>query len=86
MHGEFDWALAVRIYCALVPLMMLFMMRGMMGGHGKHDGHAPTNTESDPSTSTSLAAMEGEVTRLRGELDAASGMETVAGARNDGRR
>jgi hypothetical protein len=68
------------------PLAMLFMMRGMMGGHGEHGGHATPNAESDQATATRLAAMEQEITRLRGELDAASRVETLVRGRNDGHR
>lgn len=65
------------------PLAMLFMMRGMHGGHGKHEGPATSSTESDQATATRLAAMEQEITRLRGELDAASRVETGVRGRHD---
>ena len=68
------------------PLAMLVMMRGMMGGHGKHEDPATSNTEPDQATATRLAAMEHEITRLRGELDAASRLEAVGQGRNGGRR
>lgn len=78
--------LPLGLIALVCPLAMLFMMRGMLGGHGKHEGHATSNTESDPATATRLAAMEQEITRLRGKLDAASGVETVVRRGNDGRR
>jgi len=68
------------------PLAMLFMMRGMIGGHGEHGSHAPPNAESDQATATRLAAMEQEITRLRGELDAASRVETAVRSGGNGRR
>lgn len=69
----------------ICPLAMIFMMRGMHGGQSRHDDHGVPNTESDSATSRKLAAMEREITKLRGELDATSGAETVAGGRNGGR-
>jgi len=60
----------------ICPLAMIFMMRGMHGGHDKHEGHATSNTEPDRATATRLAAMEREITRLRGELDATDRVET----------
>jgi hypothetical protein len=68
------------------PLAMLFMMRGMMGGHGEHGGHATSDTESDQATATRLAAMEREITGLRGELDAANRVETALRSGSNGRR
>jgi len=37
------------------PLAMLFMMRGMMGGDGKNEGHAASNAEPDRAMATRLA-------------------------------
>ena len=69
----------------ICPLAMIVMMRGMHGGQSKHDGHGVRDTGSEPATARELAAMEREITKLRGELDAASGVETVAQGRNGGR-
>jgi Protein of unknown function (DUF2933) len=62
--------LAVFLIC---PLAMIFMMRGMHGGHGGHNAH----NEPDPAIARKLAAMELEIARLRGELDAADGRAVV---------
>ncbi len=67
------------------PLAMIFMMRGMHGGPRTHDGHGAADTESDPATARKLAAMEREITKLREELDSASGVEAVVPGRNGGR-
>jgi len=67
------------------PLAMLFMMRGMMGGHGKNEGHAASNAEPDRAMATRLAAMEREIKRLRGEHDAADRVGAAARAGNEGR-
>ncbi|MBI5283952.1 MAG: DUF2933 domain-containing protein [Chloroflexi bacterium] len=68
------------------PLAMLFMMRGMMGGHGKHESHARADAEPDGPMATRVAAMEQEIKRLRGELDADSNVQTGARAGSGGRR
>ena len=70
---------------AACPLAMLVMMRGMHGGHGQREGHGASNAEPDSATDTRLAVMEQEITRLRGQLDAASRVETVVQGRNGGR-
>ncbi len=71
----------------ICPLAMLFMMRGMMGGHGKNEGHAASNVEPDRAIATRLTAMEQEIKRLRGELDAGSSrVQTSAQAGSGGRR
>ncbi len=58
---------AVFLVC---PLMMIFMMRGMMhGGHAGHERDGGADREPDAATARKLAAMELEITRLRGELD-----------------
>ena len=75
------WLLAL-----VCPLAMLFMMRGMMGGHGKNEGHAASSAEPERAMAMRLAAMEQEIKRLRGELDAADRVGTAARAGNDGRR
>lgn len=69
----------------ICPLAMIVMMRGMHGGKSKHDGHGAGDTESDPATARKLAAMEREITELRGELDAASSVERTVQGRNGGR-
>ena len=70
---------------AACPLAMLIMMRGMHGGHGRHEDHGSSNTESDPATATRLAAMEQEITRLRGQIDAARSANTVVPGGKGGR-
>ena len=58
---------AVFLVC---PLMMIFMMRGMVhGGHGGHENHDASEREPDAATARKLASMELEIARLRGELD-----------------
>ena len=53
------------------PLMMIFMMRGMMhGGHGGHQSDGTADRGPDGATARKLAAMELEIARLRGEIDA----------------
>ena len=58
-----DWLIGV-IPAALVvlicPLMMIFMMRGMHGGHGDSAAH-------DPSADDRIAELEQQVRELRGE-------------------
>ena len=73
------------VLLAACPIGMLIMMRGMHGGHGQREGHAASNMDPDPASDTRLAAMEREIARLRGELDAARGVETVGQGRNGGR-
>ncbi|TAK57215.1 MAG: DUF2933 domain-containing protein [Dehalococcoidia bacterium] len=58
---------AILLVC---PLMMIFMMRGMHGSHSGHEGHAAPEREPDGPTARKLAAMELEIARLRGEIDA----------------
>jgi hypothetical protein len=58
------------------PLMMIFMMRGMHGGHGEQGGHvghgapdaAGQPDAPDDATAARLQAMEEQVTALRREL------------------
>ena len=74
---------AVFLIC---PLMMIFMMRGMMhGAHGGHEARDASDGTPDPATARKLAAMDLEIARLRGELDAnADRLETAAQSRNEG--
>ena len=74
---------AVFLVC---PLMMIFMMRGMMhGGHGGHETHGASDPTPDAATARKLAAMELEIARLRGDLDAgAPGQPDAVAARRNG--
>ena len=76
---------AVFLVC---PLMMVFMMRGMMhGGHGGHERGDASEPGPDAATERKLAAMELEIARLRGELHSDSaGQSDAVGARRDGDR
>ncbi len=71
------------IIALVCPLMMIFMMRGMHGGHGEQGGHvghgAPDGAGQsdvsggdprapDDATDARLQAMEEQVTALRREL------------------
>lgn len=69
--GGFVWLLFV-LAC---PLMMIFMMRGMHGGHG-HGGHGPAGHHADePAETTPPRAMMSldELKRERDELNALIG-------------
>jgi len=73
---------AVFLIC---PLMMIFMMRGMHGGHGDNEGRGASGDGTDAATARKLASMELEIARLRGELDVnragAAKNETVGDSR-----
>jgi hypothetical protein len=78
------------LIAVVCPLMMIFMMRGMHGGHNEHErqrGASNAGTEpavTDGATSARLQAMEEEMTALRRELAAARSPERV-GTGRDGR-
>ena len=76
------------LIAVVCPLMMIFMMRGMHGGHSEHErqrdasnaGTEPAVT--DDAGSARLQAMEEEVTALRRELAAALSPDKVGTGRN----
>ena len=60
-----DWligAVPVALVVLMCPLMMIFMMRGMHGGHGKSLGQRDTSDER-------IAELELQVRELRDERD-----------------
>jgi hypothetical protein len=61
-----DWVIGVMPIALLVlmcPLMMIFMMRGMHGGHGHSSGREDTSADER------IAELEQQVRELRGERD-----------------
>jgi hypothetical protein len=50
----------------MCPLMMIFCMKGMMGGHKHHDSHASNDLDNK------MANLEAENKKLRSEIDALS--------------
>jgi cell division protein FtsB len=50
----------------LCPLMMIFCMKGMMGGHKHHDSNASNDLHKK------MATIEAENKKLRNEIDALS--------------
>lgn len=61
-----DWLIGVlplALVVLICPLMMIFMMRGMHGGHGKAAGR------SNASTDDRIADLEEQVRQLRDEGD-----------------
>lgn len=50
----------------ICPLMMIFCMKGMMGGHNHHDSHSSHNLNNK------MKNLESENEKLRKEIDALS--------------
>jgi hypothetical protein len=61
-----DWLIGtvpIALLVLMCPLMMIFMMRGMHGGHGRPTGHQ------DASSDDRIAELEQQVRELREERD-----------------
>lgn len=61
--------LLIVLFC---PLMMIWMMRGMGGGHADHSAPS-TRSDSVDSSQTRLAELEREVAELRAARDTQAG-------------
>jgi len=65
-----DWLIGfmpILLFVLVCPLMMIFMMRGMHGGHGQPSGRE--DPRENPSAGERIAELEQQVRELRDERD-----------------